>query len=157
MSLSEESDAIEVEPKRSIHSRMSEKARKLALVYAASRDINNIVVDEEAANWASILTRWSTKNFWIRCQAGVGASSKINHICDKIMKYLEDKQVEGKRVLRSSMMQFLRIESKDMNAARDTLIDRDQIEVEKIKQPSGRPAEVYRKRSPGGTQVAGPS
>lgn len=153
MALSEESDAIEVEPKRSIYSRMSEKARKLALIYAASRDINNIVVDQEAAKWASILTRWSTTNFWIRCQAGVGASSKINRICDKILKYLSDKELEGKRVLRSSMMQFLRIESKDMNAARDTLIDRDQIEVEKIKQPSGRPAEVYRKRSPGGTQV----
>ena len=151
--LSEQSDAIEVEPKRSVYSRMSEKARKLSLIYAASRDINNIVVDQEAANWADILVRWSTDSFWTRVQSGVGASSKINRICDKVLKFITEKEAEGKRVLRSNMMQQLRIESYDMNKVRDTLLDRDQIECDKIKQPSGRPAEVYRKRSPGGTQT----
>jgi hypothetical protein len=49
------------EPLGSLWTRATEKARKLALLYACSRDARNPAIDEPAATWACDLSRYLTR------------------------------------------------------------------------------------------------
>jgi hypothetical protein len=129
---------------RTLWGRANEKARRLALVYAASRDKDNLCVDIEAAQWAYDLAVYTTRRMLCTAWDHV-ADNAIHKNKQRILRML--KKSPGGKMTRNQLArctQDLRGKERDeiiVDLAEAGLLRVETVAASKI---GGRPITVYR-------------
>jgi hypothetical protein len=124
-----------------VWSRVSENARKLALIYACSADAQNPIISEEAVTWANRLVIHQARRMLYQAQNYV-YESEFDHRCKRLGKWLRKFQdwVPYWRISRA-----FKWSEKDHQAVRVALLNQGVIEYQED-QTSGRPKKMYKFR-----------
>lgn len=101
--LTDYQDTITEEPASSICSRMIEKAKRLALIFACSRDHEAPVIDEAAAKWGVRFAIWTTNYFLKHAKDEVTPEDEFNKRVKKVYRYIK-KRCESKKAATWTVM-----------------------------------------------------
>jgi hypothetical protein len=94
-------------PLRKLWTRTAQKADQLALVYAWSRSQSNVIIDREAALWASRLAQYLTQSMIWHASRHL-AGSMIESDLKAVIRYVEESGAKG-RTRRDIVRRFQRI------------------------------------------------
>jgi hypothetical protein len=110
-----------------IWSRAIEKARRLAMVYACSRDHVSPVVDGEAARWAIKFVRWATETFMEKAFDEVTGGEAFQIKVKKALKIIKDKSKRRNICTRSILLKATKWRARELDDVLDTLLESEQI------------------------------
>jgi hypothetical protein len=118
------------ETTRAVWSRVNEMGRKLALVYAASCNHTNPVIDQAAALWGSEFAQHQARRM-LAMAGRHGASSQFEKECRAILDKVN--AAPGHRLARSCLLKkFKNLSAKLFDERTRTLIERGEIEVDSV-------------------------
>lgn len=111
-----------------IWSRAIEKARRLAMVYACSRDHLRPVVDGAAAKWAIAFVRWATSTFIKRAMEEVTGGEVFQLKYKRVLKTIQDKSKRRHVCSRSDLLRATKWRAKELDDVLNALLEGDAIE-----------------------------
>lgn len=120
--------------------RVSENARKLALIYAVSECHAEPSIGGDAVRWASELVMHQTKRMLFMA-AGHAAENPFDDLVLRLMRVL--RAAEGQTLPHSVLLKRMRIDAKTFRQLVETLIERGDLTVE-VAKTAGRDATAYR-------------
>ena len=120
--------------------RVSENARKLALLYAISENHRSPEIGAEAVRWASRLIVHQTKRMLFMA-AGHAAETPFDELALRAMRKL--REAPGETLRHSVLLKRMKIDSRSFHDLVDTLAQRGDIVAETV-ETAGRAAVVYR-------------
>lgn len=141
--LHERFESCKEEIAESIWSRSVEKANKLALIYAVSRDCESPIVDEEAMRWAVEFITWSTETFMHQAMQKITGESKFSKDTQKVLDFIREQCSAGYQCSRTNIVNQFRFESSYLEKVVRTLEEADRIKRVSVKGGRGRPKVVY--------------
>lgn len=140
-------DSFDDDLDASIWARALEKARRLALLYAASRDHECIRIDSEAMQWGISISDWSTKVLVRQMREQVVGDDRFSQIRKKVLQTIEKLSMGKHLATRSKINRDTHLSSGELTKVLESLIEADQIEaLTPQSQGRGRPATYYRLR-----------
>jgi len=110
-----------------LYGRAVEQARQLALIYAASENPENPVVDENAARWASELIVYVTRRKYYLSTKFV-ADEDFDRRQKEVLRYIES--CDGKCTRNMLTQKFRHWEGKIRNAIMDNLFETNSVTIE---------------------------
>jgi len=120
--------------------RVSENARKLALLYAISENHQTPEIGADAVRWATDLIVHQTRRMLFMAD-GYAAEGEFDELALKLLRML--REAPGCVLPHSVLLKRMRMESKAFRLLVETLIERGDIEAE-ITKTGGRDAICYR-------------
>jgi hypothetical protein len=120
--------------------RVSEHARKLALIYSVSENHERPEIGRSAAEWARRFVIHQTRRMLFMAQAFV-ADNPFHAECLKFMQKL--REAAGQELAHSVLLKRMKMDAKSFSALVTTLEQRGDI-VNRIQSTSGRPSRFYR-------------
>lgn len=135
---------------RPLVARNGEKAKQLALVFAAAKhgpDREKLVIDEEAATWATLAVDWCTSNVLAACDRYMADNQFVKHQ-KGFIDYIERKTKASllyvkKRDVDQRCREMKILQSRGFNELLETLILTRQIAIFDVKQQSGQYSKCY--------------
>jgi hypothetical protein len=125
--------------------RSSEKARRLAICYACSRDYQSPLIDDEAAQWACDVVRIATQQFLKAARSEITGSDWQTARWKKVLSYIKSETKRRQPVSRSSIMRKFRMTATDTEKILSALSEAREIEAVAVADPRpGRPGTYYR-------------
>ncbi|MCC7409979.1 MAG: bifunctional DNA primase/polymerase [Phycisphaeraceae bacterium] len=106
--------------------RVSEQARKLAMLHAISANHRSPVIGVESARWASSLVMHLTRRMLFQAQAHV-AENPFHAECLKLMQKLRD--APGREMSHSALLKRMKIDARRFMELIDTLTQRGDLEI----------------------------
>lgn len=119
--------------------RVSEHARKLALLYAVSEDHERPEIGREAAEWAKRFVVHQTRRMLFMAQAYV-ADNPFHAECLKFLQKL--REAPGLELPHSLLLKRMKMDAKNFLALVETLYQRGDIAI-RMQSTSGRPGRIY--------------
>lgn len=120
--------------------RVSENARKLALIYAVSECHVEPRIGADAVRWAAELVMHQTKRMLFMA-AGHAAENPFDDLVLRLMRAL--RAAEGQMLPHSVLLKRMRIDAKTFKQLVETLIERGDLSIE-VAKTAGRDATAYR-------------
>ncbi|MEO0716002.1 MAG: hypothetical protein AAFY58_03320, partial [Planctomycetota bacterium] len=120
--------------------RVSENARKLALLYAISENHRAPEIGADAVRWASALILHQTRQMLFMAD-GYAADGEFDELALKLLRKL--READGRRLPHSVLLKRMKVDTKTFRQAIETLIERGDLAVETAK-TAGRDAVCYR-------------
>ncbi|MEQ9097106.1 MAG: bifunctional DNA primase/polymerase [Phycisphaerales bacterium] len=120
--------------------RVSENARKLALLYAISEDHLEAEIGEDAVRWASALVLHQSRRM-LHMAAGYAAEGEFDELALRLMRRL--REAPARSVPHSVLLKRMKVDTKTFRQVIETLIERGDLAVESCK-TAGRDAISYR-------------
>ena len=120
--------------------RVCENATRLALVYACSRDRENLRIDAEAAEWATRFARHLADRMLFLASSHV-AENPFHAECLKLMDKLRSEP--ERQLTHSVLLKRMKLNARDFQGIIETLIQRGDV-VRDIVMTRGRSSTVYR-------------
>ena len=109
--LADYQETVIEEPAASICSRMIEKAKRLALIYACSQNHEAPVIDAKAALWGVRFSTWATNYFLKHAKDEVTPDDEFNRRVQKVRKYIEKRCKAKKAAVWTVMLKSTKIPS----------------------------------------------
>ena len=109
--------------------RVSEQARKLALLHAISTDHRSPTIGVESARWATTLVSHLTRRMLFQAQSHV-AENPFHAECLKLMQKLRD--APGREMSHSALLKRMKIDARRFMELIDTLVQRGDVEVNTV-------------------------
>ena len=120
--------------------RVSENARKLALLYAISENHRKPKIGAEAVRWASqVIVHQTTRMLFMA--AGHAAETPFDELALRAMRKL--REAPGKTLRHSVLLKRMKIDSRSFHDLMETLIQRSDVRAETVA-TAGRAAVLYR-------------
>jgi hypothetical protein len=120
--------------------RVSENARKLALLYAISEDHEQPEIGEDAVRWASALVLHQTRRM-LHMAAGYAAEGEFDELALRLLRKL--READGGALPHSVLLKRMKLDAKAFRQLIETLVERGDVAVD-IAKTAGRDAVVYR-------------
>jgi hypothetical protein len=125
--------------------RASEKARRLAICYACSRDYESPVIDDEAAQWGCDVVRIATQQFLRAARSEITGSDWQTVRWKKVLSFIKSETKRKAPVSRSSLLRKFHLTASEMEKILGALTEAREIEAVSVSDPKpGRPATYYR-------------
>jgi hypothetical protein len=122
-----------------VWARAIEQARKLALLYSISQDCEASIISTDATEWAIAFSMRQAR-FTLERVAGSVASSPFDELCLRFIAKLKD--APKSRLEHSVILKRMKIDSRQFNEVKRTLIERGDICIVQEK-TQGRDATFY--------------
>jgi len=116
----------------SIWVRAIEKAKRLALIYATSRDCENPIVDEAAAFWGCELTRHTIENFVNRANDEIVAEDRFSQNRKRVRGIIAEFSSKQNICSRSVLLRKTKMKSRELDEIVDSLIQSTEIEIKSL-------------------------
>jgi hypothetical protein len=120
--------------------RVSENARKLALLYAISEDHEQPEIGENAVRWASALVLHQTRRM-LHMAAGYAAEGEFDELVLRLLRKVGE--APSRSMPHSTLLKRMKVDTKTFRQVIETLIERGDLAVESCK-TAGRDAISYR-------------
>lgn len=120
--------------------RVSENARKLALLYAISEDHEQPEIGVDAVRWASALVLHQARRM-LHMAAGYAAEGEFDELALRLMRKL--READGHAPPHSVLLKRMKLDAKAFRQLIETLVERGDVAVD-IAKTAGRDAVVYR-------------
>lgn len=129
-------------PQATLWTRTVEKAAQLALVFAASRGPDEMVIDEAAMQWAAGMSWYLTERMeWLAYE--YITENEYENSCRRVLRTIRD---AGDNGLTTTELHLLTrwLKTKERQDILQALIDRGELVPGKRESTGGRPAEVFK-------------
>ena len=133
----EEQQALKDSPLANLWARTAQNADKLALLYAASRDRHNPVIDHDAAHWGYGLAEWLTRRMVTLIGDNV-ADNPFHAGCLKVKRIIKN---AGGKLNRNDLSRKMKIKSRELDEIVDLMQDDGTIQAISIDTPGRRKTE----------------
>jgi hypothetical protein len=120
--------------------RVSENARKLALLYAISEDPRAPEIGAEAVRWATGLVLHQTRRM-LYMASGYAAEGEFDELTLRLLRKL--READGRRLPHSLLLKRMKLDAKAFRQLVETLVERGDVAVE-VAKTAGRDAVTYR-------------
>jgi len=130
----------EDEVRRTVYSRICEMAQKLALIYAASADAGEPVIDGQAARWAAELAT-TQANRMLTLAAQWACQTDTEKACASILAKLAS--ASDQTIGHSILLKRSKLLAKEFEPLMKTLIDRGDVGEIYVPVKVGQPAKAY--------------
>ncbi|MDX9911235.1 MAG: bifunctional DNA primase/polymerase [Phycisphaerales bacterium] len=120
--------------------RVSENARKLALLYAISENPRSPEIGAEAVRWATGLVLHQTRRM-LYMASGYAAEGEFDELALRLLRKL--REAEDRRLPHSLLLKRMKLDAKAFRQLVETLVERGDIAVE-VAKTAGRDAVTYR-------------
>jgi hypothetical protein len=120
--------------------RVSENARKLALLYAISENHRDPEIGADAVRWASTLVMHQTRRM-LYMAAGYAAEGDFDELSLRLIRKV--REAPGRSLPHSVLLKRMKVDTKTFRQVVETLIERGDLSVETAK-TAGRDAVCYR-------------
>ena len=120
--------------------RVSENARKLALLYAISEDHEQPEIGVDAVRWASALVLHQTRRM-LHMAAAYAAEGEFDELALRLLRKL--READGHALPHSVLLKRMKLDAKAFRQLIETLLERGDVAVD-IAKTAGRDAVVYR-------------
>ena len=137
-------DGITGEIESAIWSRAIEKAKRLALVYACSKDHEAPLIDIDAAQWAADLATWCTKTFLTKAGDEIVGDDIFSKKYKRLLNLIKDTTKRKKACSRTYLLRATKWKARDLQEVLHVLIDGRLIAEEIDTKGKGRNAVNYR-------------
>ena len=120
--------------------RVSENARKLALLYAISENPRAPEIGADAVRWATGLVLHQTRRM-LYMASGYAAEGEFDELALRLLRKL--REAEGRRLPHSLLLKRMKLDAKAFRQLVETLVERGDVAVE-VAKTAGRDAVTYR-------------
>lgn len=120
--------------------RVSENARKLALIYAASENHERPEIGADAVRWASRLVSHQTRRM-LYMASGYAAEGEFDELALRLIRKL--REVPDRALAHSVLLKRMKLDAKTFRQVVETLIERGDLSVDTFR-TGGRDATCYR-------------
>lgn len=125
-------------------SRAIEKARRLAMVYALSKDHEAPLIDAAAAEWGAKLTTYATEYFLAMMKEEVGGDDAFSMRYKQVLKIIRQFDELNHLCSRTHLARKLRIKTRELNEIIESLVEAGRVYIVRHEQKGpGRPAAYY--------------
>jgi hypothetical protein len=122
----------EGEVAEAIWSRAIEKARRLAMVFACSRNHESPEIDLEAARWAIEFVKWATSTFIAKAAEEVTGGEAFQLKYKRVLKLIREKSSKRHQCTRSTLLRATKWRAKELDEVLHALEHGDEIERQEI-------------------------
>ena len=136
-------DAGSDETENSIWGRAIQKARRLALIYACSRDQEAPVIDDQAAQWGVDFSTWCTDRFIAIAKDEVASDDPAQQKWQRIRKVINAYTKRNQLCSRSALLRTIKWHAKDLDKILDTMVQAHVIEAKQVPAANGKFATYY--------------
>ena len=119
-----------------VWSRAVEKARRLALVYAVSRDRVAPCIDDVAAHWGIDFVIWATETFLARVKDEVAPSGMLEERWRRVKRTIEGYTKHRQLCERSALLRACKWPARELDRILDSMVEAGVVTVHQV--PSGR-------------------
>tara|TARA_R110000782_G_scaffold30348_6_gene75527 strand:+ start:27064 stop:29274 length:2211 start_codon:yes stop_codon:yes gene_type:complete len=120
--------------------RVSENARKLALLYAISENPRSPEIGADAVRWATGLVLHQTRRM-LYMASGYAAEGEFDELALRLLRKL--REAEDRRLPHSLLLKRMKLDAKAFRQLVETLVERGDVAVE-VAKTAGRDAVTYR-------------
>jgi len=131
------------ETENAVWARCIEKARRLALIYACSRDHETPVIDDLAAKWAISLSTWSTDRFLAIAKDEVASDDPAQQKWQRIRKVVNSFTKRKQLCSRSQLIRAVKWQARDLDKILDTMVQAGVIELKQVPASNGKAITYY--------------
>lgn len=132
------------ENEEAIWSRVNEKARRLALCYACSRDKDAPCIDDTAARWGVELATWTTEAFIRAARDEVVSDDAHHRRWQKVRKILAEQGKKNQLTTRSMLLRGTKWPSKELDSVLQTMDQAGILEVRHQPGSNGKMSTYYK-------------
>lgn len=136
-------DAGQNESEAAIWARAIEKARRLGLIYACSRDPEAPCIDDQAARWGVELATYTTERFISVMADEVTSDDPAQQKWQKVRKIIQAYTNRTQLCSRSQLLRACKWNSKDLDKILDTMAQAGVIEVKTTPAANGKSTTYY--------------
>ena len=136
-------DAGQNESESAIWARAIEKARRLALIYACSRDPEAPCIDDQAARWGVELATYTTERFISVMADEVTSDDPQQQRWQKVRKIIQAFTSRTQLCSRSQLLRACKWNSKDLDKILDTMVQANVLEVRSHPASNGKSTTYY--------------
>ena len=123
--------------------RAIEKAKRLALIYATSRDCENPIVDEAAAFWGCEMTRHTIENFVNRANDEIVAEDRFSQNRKRVRGIIAEFSSKQNICSRSVLLRKMKMKSRELDEIVDSLVQSTEIEIKSSTTKRGNSTTYY--------------
>jgi hypothetical protein len=136
-------DAGQDDSENAVWARCIEKARRLALIYACSRDHEAPVIDEHAAQWGIDFATWCTDRFLAVAKDEVASDDPAQQKWQKIRKIVNAYTKRNQLCSRSALIRACKWTARDLDKILETMVQAQVIEAKQVPAANGKFATYY--------------
>lgn len=126
-----------------IWARAIEKAKALALIYATSRDRENLEIDLAAAQWGVDFTTWATQRFIFESREEVAEEDRFARLLTRTLKIVRHMSRNRQQCTRSVLLRRLKVSSQELDRILQTMLQSNAISDRTGKGKRGRSYTYY--------------
>lgn len=141
--LGERQNNVFEESEQATWSRAVEKAKKLALVYACSADVENAHIDREAAQWAVDVVSHCTESFIHKCKDEVIDDSQFQRRWKKVLNIIRQATSQNKLCSRTQLNRKCKLRKVELDDVITLLRDSNLIEEREPNNKKKGPSTTY--------------
>lgn len=131
------------ETENAVWARAIEKARRLALIYACSRDHEAPVIDDRAARWGIDFSTWSTDRFLAVAKDEVGSDDPAQQKWQKIRKVINQFTKRNQLCSRTQLIRAIKWQARELDKILDTMVQAGVIDSKSVPATNGKPITYY--------------
>lgn len=131
------------ETEAAVWARCIEKARRLALIYACSRDPDAPCIDDQAAQWGIDFATWSTDRFLAVAKDEVASDDPAQQKWQKIRKVINSFTKRKQLCSRSQLIRAVKWQARDLDKILDTMVQAGVIETKQVPASNGKAITYY--------------
>lgn len=120
-----------------VWSRAVEKARRLALVYAVSRDRLAPCIDDVAARWAIDLVIWATETFLARVKDEVAPSGMLEERWRRVKRTIEGYTKHRQLCERSALLRACKWPARELDRILESMVEAGVVTVHHVQAGRG--------------------
>jgi len=136
-------DAGTDETENAVWARCIEKARRLALIYACSRDHVAPVIDDLAARWGIDFATWCTERFIAVAKDEVASSDPAQQKWQRIRKIVNEWTKRKQLCSRTALIRACKWTAKDLDKILETMVQAGVIEAKQVPSSNGKFVTYY--------------
>ncbi|MFN9114693.1 MAG: hypothetical protein ACK5XN_31920 [Bacteroidota bacterium] len=136
-------DAGTDETENAVWARCIEKARRLALIYACSRDHVAPVIDDLAARWGIDFDTWCTERFIAVAKDEVASSDPAQQKWQRIRKIVNEWTKRKQLCSRTALIRACKWTAKDLDKILETMVQAGVIEAKQVPSSNGKFVTYY--------------
>lgn len=131
------------ETENAVWGRCIEKAKRLALIYACSRDPEAPVIDDQAAQWAIDFATWCTDQFLAVARDEIASDDPAQQKWHRIRKIVNAYSKRNQLCSRSALIRACKWNAKDLDKILDTMVQAQVIEAKQVPAANGKVTTYY--------------
>jgi len=136
-------DAGQNESEAAVWARAIEKARRLALIYACSRDPEAPCIDDQAARWGVEFASWTTERFIAVMADEVASDDPAQQKWQRVRKIIQAYTKRTQLCSRSQLIRAVKWNAKDLDRIIDSMVQAQVVEVRSHPAANGKVTTYY--------------